>query len=116
MSADTRTPSVPKTVTGEPADWSESALLAYVPTRLQDGLRRYVCEGIAPGSFLQAIFRGDLFDAVGRADPDMLIWLPNICTFIFNYCPAPCWGSKQKVNAWVVKHAHERAIEPAEGG
>lgn len=61
-----------------------------------------------PGSFLTAVLENDLAEAVGRADFQNIEVLPAIVAFVYRNLPSPCWGSKEKVEAWLVK-AQERA-------
>lgn len=59
---------------GNAIDWKHAML--HVPIRMHGGIVRWVLFGIMPGEFLQAIIRGDLFDAAGRADDEnqKLLW------------------------------------------
>jgi hypothetical protein len=61
-----------------------------------------------PGSFLTAVLENDLAGAVGQADWQNIEVLPAIVAFVYRNLPSPCWGSKDKVEAWLVK-AQERA-------
>lgn len=59
---------------GNAIDWKHAML--HIPIRMHGGIVRWVLFGIMPGEFLQAIIRGDLFDAAGRADDEnqKLLW------------------------------------------
>ena len=75
-----------------------------VPQDMMDALRRYIDHGIPPGDFLQAVLRNDLADAVGRADDDNMEILPAYVAYLWNECPSDCWGSLDKVKAWIESH------------
>lgn len=66
-------------------------------------LRRYIDEHIIPRQFLQAVLTNDLREACGRADDDNLRNLPAFVAFLYNKAPSACWGSPEKVAAWVVR-------------
>jgi hypothetical protein len=77
-------------------------LVAYrVPANLHDGLIRYVEQRIPTGSFLRACLEDDWTDAVNRADPFTGHYVLCIESFIRNVLPAECWGSPEKVHAWI---------------
>lgn len=78
----------------------ETALAAaQVPDRFRGGLIRYVCDGILPGSFLQAMLAGDVALAVTRADPESLAGLLNVRVFIA-LLPQSCHGSREKLRGY----------------
>jgi len=72
-----------------------------VPDTLHDGLVEYCAARRPVGSFLTAVLANDLTDAVCRADERNFRRLKDLCRFLFNYCPAPAWGSREKVAAWL---------------
>ena len=71
-----------------------------LPAHMQRAARAWVENGQTPGDFLQAVIRGDLFDAVARADEDNLAALQTWCRWFYNEAPPGCWGSAEKVQAW----------------
>ena len=75
----------------------------YVPEHTQDTLRRYVEDGLYPGSFVTAVLCNDLFGAISRADSMNASALKDICLFVYNRMPADSWGSAEKMRAWVEK-------------
>jgi hypothetical protein len=77
------------------------AATARVPIGLRDGLVWYCAARRAPGSFLLAVLRNDLKDAVGRADEISSRHFAEILGFLYNYAPGPCWGSPEHVEAWL---------------
>ena len=73
----------------------------YIPDYMMDGLKRYIEQGIEPGSFLTAVLCNDLNGAVGRADDQNVKNLPAYIGYLYNEAPSPCWGSPEKVKAWM---------------
>lgn len=74
-----------------------------VPEHDHEGILQYVVDKVETGGFLMAVFENDLMEAFGRADAENSLALSNITTFVYNYAPAPCWGSKERVKAWLAK-------------
>ncbi len=72
-----------------------------IPRSIEDGLRRYVQDHCPTGDFLYAVLSNDLMEAMGRADENNRVALFEICTYIWNYLPGACWGSKEKVDRWL---------------
>ena len=68
---------------------------------MQGAILRYIEQRIPPGGCLRAILANDLREAVGRADPDTEAALGHIVTWLYNYAPGSCWGSSEKVDAWL---------------
>jgi hypothetical protein len=79
----------------EQANWSK------VPEHTAGGIRRYIERGIPPGSFLQAVFSNDLTNAFGCADEINRHALFDIVSFVYNYAPIGCHGSRERVDAWI---------------
>ena len=73
----------------------------YIPDRMRGGIQRYVEQGIPPGDFLTAVIQNNLFEAVGRADEENMENLPAYVAFFYNECPRLCWGSEEKMEAWI---------------
>jgi hypothetical protein len=71
-----------------------------VRPHLQDGLVRYVVDGVLPGGFLQACLCVHLIEVARRGDGISLLSLPGVITFLEHYAPSACWGSRAKVLAW----------------
>lgn len=64
-------------------------------------IRLYVDKGFEPGDFLTAVICNNLSEAIGRADSDNMRNLPAFVAYFYNECPAPCWGSRAKMDAWI---------------
>ena len=102
------------TLTLAQADRAEQlarAPVALLPEGLRGGLMRWIVKGIPTGSFLAAVLRNDLKDACARIDDDNRPFLPDVVRWLYNYAPACCWGSPERVSAW---HTAANAINPEE--
>lgn len=75
--------------------------LAMVPERLREGMRRYMRQGIRPGSFLCSVLANDFIEASCRADPDLLPAFVDLAKFLYNFCPPKSFGSAKRVDKWV---------------
>jgi hypothetical protein len=98
---------------GESGELSETIKMKtynglHVPEHIAAGLLRYVEEGCPVGGFLTAVLCNDLREAVGRADDKSMAGLPAIVGWLYNETPAGCWGSPDKVKAWVLHFQAER--------
>jgi hypothetical protein len=71
-----------------------------IPAPTMAALLRYVNKGYMPGHFLTAVLTNDLFGAVGRADVDNIVALPEIVKFVYNEVPSNAWGSKETVQEY----------------
>lgn len=72
-----------------------------IPDHMKEGLRLYVEEHQPPGDFLRAVICNDLQEAVCRADSENLENLPAYVLFFYNEVDARCWGSKERMEAWL---------------
>jgi len=85
-------------------DLSDEAIAearAKVPALLLSGLDAYVRDRIPVGSFLMAVLQNDLVDAFSRAEMFSETALPDLVRYL-NWClPSPCYGSPEKVKAWL---------------
>ena len=75
---------------------------------LHDALRdhiqtfeRYRDFGLEPGSCSRAILENNLLETVRRADHPTRFLLAQLVTFVYSELPMECWGSRQKVDAWI---------------
>ena len=71
-----------------------------LPEQYREGMKRYIEEGILPGSFLRAVLEDRLHDAVVRCDN--ISQLKDIVLWIYNEAPTNCWGSSDKVRDWIM--------------
>lgn len=72
-----------------------------IPERMMAGIRRYIDHGIEPGHFLTAVICNDLREAVARADSENVLLLREYVLFFYNDAPSQCWGSAEKMQAWM---------------
>lgn len=78
-----------------------------IPLHLQPGLRRYIESGIRAGGFLQACLENNTEEAGYRAIGPVKESIPAIFEFLENRAPAECWGSPEKVAAWIENGGEE---------
>ena len=75
-------------------------VLTAIPTRMFGPVLRYVVQGIKPGHFLSAVITNDLRE-VARADDENQEALGSWVRLFHNFTPAACWGSEDRLDAWV---------------
>jgi hypothetical protein len=83
-----------------------------VPPTLHSGLVEYVAARRPTGSFLRACLENDLREACVRAD-DVNRWhLVDIVKCLNAFVTSECWGSPEKVAAWLADaHAVPEVFE-----
>ena len=90
-----------------------------LPEHCRDGMRRYIENGIIPGSFLQAVICNDLVEAYGQADTINTMFMRNYARFLYNEAPKmpiSSWGSKEIMITWHEKGGLNGILnEPVEG-
>ena len=74
-----------------------------IPEHMMRGIRGYIEEGWQLGGFLYAIFTHDLWGAFGKADHINLPLIQTYIHYIHWELPATCHGSKELVEAWIMK-------------
>ena len=72
-----------------------------LPEHMQDAAQRYIENGIRPGSFLTAVLENNLFRTVNFADETNRQSIGHWVLWLTWEIPAPAWGSKEKVDAWI---------------
>ena len=72
---------------------------------LRESFRRYIEQGIPPGSFMRALLSNDLREIFARADELNGSEVRNYVMWLWNNAPAFCWGSPEAVDAWIARHA-----------
>ena len=80
-----------------------------IPERTKEALDRYVTGHVVTGSFLRSVLANDLVQALHRADDDNLAALPEIVQYVYWELPGDCWGTPEKVSAWLVGEQSRRA-------
>ena len=73
----------------------------YIPQRMMDAIDRYINQGIQPGHFLTGVICNDLKEAISRADDENMANLPAYVCYFYNEAPSACWGSEEKMKAWL---------------
>jgi hypothetical protein len=70
-------------------------------------LERYVQHRIEPDGFLRACLENNLCEALGRADMENRHNIFEIVQYLYNDIPNTCWGSREKVKAWLEDECHK---------
>lgn len=83
------------------ADNRELIDYSRLPEGLREGMRRYIERGVPTGRFLRLFLSNDLMGAMGHADDLNRYAFWPIAVFLFNEAPAACYGSPEKVKAWI---------------
>lgn len=81
----------------------------HLPERFAGGVKRFIEQGITPGSFLTAVLENDLKETFAKADTVAIRELPGIVAWLYSYAPADCWGSQENVHAWRMARKKGRA-------
>jgi len=72
-----------------------------IPDRTLAFLNCYVNNRVKPGGFLYAVLCNDLRESFGRADRENRAALHEIVRHCYNELPSRCWGSAEKVEAYL---------------
>lgn len=72
-----------------------------IPERMHGGIIRYIENRTSPGSFLMAVILNDLKEACAYADDENAGLLHVYVSFFYNRAPSQCWGSPERVTAWL---------------
>jgi len=72
-----------------------------IPPHMHKGVKLYVEKKVPPGSFLRAVLENDFYEAVVKADQINLCYFREWAKFLYRELPSICWGSKEKVQAWL---------------
>ena len=72
-----------------------------LPEIYREGMRRYIEEGILPGSFLMAILSNDLYSSVAQCSGP-IEYLEIVVKWLYNEAPSRCWGSPKQVRDWIL--------------
>lgn len=79
-----------------------------IPGHMVGAVKRYIINGIPPGSFLTAVLCNDLREAYARADDENAASMMGWVQFLYNYAPYGCWGSPEIYSDWLAR-AQEQA-------
>lgn len=72
-----------------------------LPAHMQDAARRYIEDGIEPGSFLRAVASNDLMGAFSCADDANRAAMYAWVTFFYNEAPRGSHDSPEAYNYWI---------------
>ena len=75
-----------------------------LPEHIRHGVKIYIEHGIEPGDFLTAVISNDLKGSFAVADEINRDRLFDIVSFFYNEAPMDCWGSRERMAAWI-KHS-----------
>ena len=64
-----------------------------------------------PGSFLMAVLRNDLTQAVFKADHINRQKIPEIAAWVFHNAPYGSWGSDEAIRGWLNKNEYQQQYE-----
>lgn len=73
-----------------------------IPAHMQEALRRYVVQGLAPGHFLSAVIKNDLRGAINYADATNAPLLKLYVQWFYNEAPDNCHGSPEIMREWML--------------
>ena len=62
---------------------------------------RYANDRCPPGGFVRAVLENNLTQAYGYADAENFASLKEIVKYCYWEIPGDCWGSPEKVRAWL---------------
>jgi len=79
-----------------------------IPERIMSNLIHYIKGEEEPGGFLYSVLSNDLFQAVGRADKEMLPLIPLLVHYIYWEAPGNCHGSPETIHEWINKKRKEK--------
>ena len=74
-----------------------------IPDSIKGAIDRYVEHGTPPGSFTMSVLENNFIQAVCHAGLDVQPHLIDIAKYVYNYIPSGCWGSPEKVEAWMLE-------------
>lgn len=74
----------------------------------KENINNFVKCGARPGGFLYAVLSNNLKESFGRADLENRRDMFEIVSYCYNEIPNTCWGSPEKVTAWMDKKQKER--------
>jgi len=80
-----------------------------LPRGLVGGMKRYLEDGIIPGSFLRAVLENNLSESFAQADLENRARMHDIVMFLYNDIPMDAWGSPEKVQKWAEERQNERS-------
>lgn len=92
--------------------WKQDKADELVPRHIHRGLCLWICAGIEPGDFLQALLKNDLKETFARADDINKHAVLSIVTYMYNYAPIGAWGGEKRYEEWRAWFAEQNAPRP----
>ena len=86
-----------------------------IPEHTKAALKRYVLHRYKPGSGLLAVLSNDLVTAITHCDDNVLAALRPLCVWLYQFAPSDCYGSPEKVRAWLAGEGESYCADLAEG-
>lgn len=74
----------------------------FLPEHRPGAMYDYIEHGIEPDAFTLAVLRNDLCGALEEGDD----YLFDVVQWLKNNAPSACWGSPEKVEAWMEFKKH----------
>ena len=69
-----------------------------------ESLENYLLHALPPGGFMTALLMNDsVLNVVRRGDFENKARVHYYVEWLLNHAPYECWGSEEKVNAWLSK-------------
>lgn len=87
-----------------------------LPENLQESIDAFVELGRPTGGFLQAVLDNDLRQAFAKADERSIEALPAVIGYLYNECPAECWGFNGASAEWIQQKREARSCEKIGAG
>jgi len=81
--------------------WFKNEPYSLIPAHMQEAIKRYVGERVAPGHFLQAVLKNDLRGAIDYADGANVLLIKTYVQFFYNRAPSGCSGSPENYRRWL---------------
>ncbi len=92
----------------KPRGWRHFA----IPDHMKEGLDRYICLGIRPGSFLYFVLCNDFSQAVVHADEINSHKLREYGLLLHSgLIPNDAWGSEKTVEAWIARRGESANVQ-----
>lgn len=87
--------------------------LELIPEHCRGSVHDYIVNGTPPGRFLTYVFSNDFVHAFAKADEINLARMQDYARFLYNHAPFDCWGSPEKVMAWIDRKGFSRVATVA---
>lgn len=81
----------------------EACLKHGIPDHMHDAVEAYVVDHRECGGFFMSLMENRFMESAAKADRKNLAALGDWAKLIYNEFPISCWGSPEKVEAWLAK-------------